>query len=203
MTAGRALSLAFVIVASSTGVLTAQESNTEAQTVIKVAPGPEYRASGIHRLLLGREYRELWVTPVSVPVLDLATFAGGVEPLSRGGGQQTKSLRLRAKDGREFFFRSVDKDPSATLPPELRGTVAGQVVRDQTSSAFPTAPLVVARLLSAAGILHGDSRFIVLPREASLGEFQAEFAGLMGFLEERVGGTDGPAAHWGGSSEII
>jgi hypothetical protein len=203
MTAGRDLSLAFVIVASSTAVLTAQESNTEPQAVLKVAPGPEYRASGLHRLLLGREYRELWVTPVSVPVLDLATFAGGVEPLSRGGGQQTKSLRLRAKDGREFFFRSVDKDPSATLPPELRGTVAGQVVRDQTSSAFPTAPLVVARLLSAAGILHGDSRFVVLPRDASLGEFQAEFAGLMGFLEERVGGPDGPAAHWGGSSEIV
>ena len=111
MTAGRALSLAFVIVASSTAVLAAQESNTEPQAVLRVAPGPEYRASGLHRLLLGREYRELWVTPVSVPVLDLTTFAGGVEPLSRGGGQQTKSLRLRAKDGRGVLFRSVERIP--------------------------------------------------------------------------------------------
>jgi hypothetical protein len=203
MTTGRELSLAFALLGGSVAALPAQQPSTGEQLVLRVAPGPQYRASGLHRLLLGREYRELWVTPVSVPVLDLATFAGGLEPVSRGGGQQTKSLRLKASDGREFFFRSVDKDPSAALPPELRGTVAGQVVRDQTSSAFPTAPLVIARLLSASGILHGESRFVVLPRDASLGEFQDEFAGLMGFLEERVGGPSGPAAHWGGSSEII
>jgi hypothetical protein len=106
-------------------------------------------------------------------------------------------------DGRQFFFRSVDKDPSATLPPELRGTVAGSVVRDQVSSAFPTAPLVVAKLLTAAGILHGNTRLVVLPHDPILGEFEAEFGGMMGFLEDRVGGTKDPAAHWGGASEII
>jgi hypothetical protein len=157
----------------------------------------------LHRLLLGREYRSLWTTPVSVPFLDLDRFAGGLRPVSKGGGQQTKSLLLVGQDGREFFFRSVDKDPSATLPPELRGTVAGRVVRDQTSSAFPTAPLVVDRLLSSAGILHGHSRLYVLPHDRKLGEFEPEFAGLFGFLEDRIGGPAGLAARWGGTTEII
>jgi surface antigen Omp85-like protein len=182
--------------------LDAQQQNSSPQRDTLQAPGPQYRSGGLHSLLLGREYRSLWFTPISVPILDLRTFAGGLRPVSRGGGQQTKSLRLVAPDGREFFFRSVDKDPSATLPPELRGTVAGSVVRDQTSSAFPTAPLVVDRLLTAAGILHGDSRLFVLPH-SGMGEFDADFGGLMGFLEERIGGPSGPPAHWGGATEII
>jgi hypothetical protein len=181
--------------------LAAQSSARSRDTV--EAPGPHYQAGWIHSFLLGKEYRPLWTVPITVPLLDLGHYAGGLRAVSKGGGQQTKSLRLVAPDGREFFFRSVDKDPSATLPPELRGTVAGRVVRDQTSSAFPTAPLAVNRLLDAAGIPHGNARLFVLPRDGRLGEFEAEFAGLMGFLEDRVGGEEGPPAHWGGALEII
>src|SRR4051812_24886267 len=182
--------------------LAAQQGNRSLMRDTLQAAGLRYRSSGLHSFLLGREYRSLWTTPISVPVLDLRTFAGGLRPISKGGGQQTKSLLLAAPDGREFFFRSVDKDPSAALPLELRGTVAGSIVRDQTSSAFPTAPLVVNRLLDAAGILHGKSYLVVLPT-TGLGEFQGDFGGIMGFLEERVGGSKDPAAHWGGATEII
>jgi hypothetical protein len=182
--------------------LAAQQGEKAGEHETLQAPGPRYRASGLHSFLLGKEYRSLWATPITVPVLDLRTFAGGLRPISRGGGQQTKSLLLAAPDGKEFFFRSVDKDPSAALPPELRGTVAGSIVRDQTSSALPTAPLVVNRLLDAAGILHGKTYLVVLP-ESGLGDFQADFGGTMGFLEERVGGAKSPAAHWAGASEII
>ena len=161
------------------------------------AAGPQYRAGGLHRLFLGPEYRSLWTAPISVEVLDLRTFAGGLRPVSSTGGQETKTLVLASANGQGFFFRSVDKDPSATLPAELRGTVAGSVVRDQTSSALPTAPLVVARLLSAAGILHGESRLMVLPHDRLLGEFEPAFGGVMGYLDDRVGGS------WGGATEII
>ena len=139
---------------------------------------------------------------MTVEVLDLDRFAGGLRPVSKGGGFQTKSLRLAAPDGHEFFFRSVDKDPAATLPPELRGTIAASVVRDQTKAAFPTAPLVVDRLLTAVGILHAKTRLVVLPREG-LGEFSDKFGGLMGTLDERVGGVEGPSSHWHGALEII
>ncbi|HET6779252.1 MAG TPA: BamA/TamA family outer membrane protein [Gemmatimonadales bacterium] len=183
--------------------LTGQQTEIASPRQVVSAPGPRYDASGLHGFLFGKEYRSLWSTPISVPLLDLRGFAGGLKPVSKGGGQQTKSLLLVAEDGREFFFRSVDKDPSATLPAELRSTVAGDVVRDQTSSAMPTAPLVVGRLLDAAGILHGNSRLFVLPDDPLLGEFRAEFGGLMGFLEERIGGSSPAAAHWKEAKEII
>src|SRR3954464_4317250 len=149
---------AFAVAVTATAAAAQSSSRDTLQ-----AAGPQYRASGLHRFLLGKEYRPAWSTPIRVPFLDLDHFAGGLTVVSKGGGQQTKSLLLRAEDGREFFFRSIDKDPSAALPLELRGTVASSVVRDQTSSAFPTAPLVVNRLLDAAGIPHGSSRLFVLP----------------------------------------
>ncbi len=68
--------------------LAAQEGRTE-----QVAAGPQYRAGAVKRALLGRSYRELWTTPATVPVLDLATFAGGLTPTETGGGNQTLSLR--------------------------------------------------------------------------------------------------------------
>jgi hypothetical protein len=200
MSLPRGISLSIAAMVGATG-LRAQSQATRVDTI--EAPGPQYRASGLHQLLLGKEYRSLWTTPVSVPVLDLRTFAGGLRPVSKGGGKQTKSLLLVAPDGRQFFFRAVDKDASVLLPPELRETVAGRVVRDQTSSALPTAPPVVDRLLTAAGIPHAEERLFVLPRDPSLGEFQNEFGGLMGFLQERVGGAEGPPSHWGGATEII
>jgi hypothetical protein len=191
-----------IIALVSTSELPAQSPDRGGDTL--QASGPQYAASGLHQMLLGKEYRSLWTTPVSVPVLDLRTFAGGLRAVSKGGGKQTKSLLLVTPDGRQFFFRGVDKDASALLPTELRETVAGRVVRDQTSSAFPTAPPVVDRLLTAAGIPHAEERLFVLPaRDPRLGEFQDEFGGLMGFLQERIGGAEGPPSHWGRATEII
>jgi hypothetical protein len=203
MNSPRTLSSAIALTVLAAAAAAAQERGAAGQVPALQAPGPQYRAGGLHRFLLGREYRSLWTTPVSAPVLNLQTFAGGLRAVSKGGGKQTRSLLLVAADGRQFFFRAVDKDASVLLPEELRSTVAGDVVRDQTSSALPTAPPVVARLLTAAGILHADEGLFVLPRGPELGEFEAEFGGMMGFLQERIGGADGPPGHWNGATEII
>src|SRR6188508_340741 len=97
----------------------------------RVVAGERYEAGGIHRFFLGPHYRNLWTTPIEVEVLDLATYAGGLTATKKGGGMQTKSLRLEAPDGRRFRVRSVDKDPTPTLPPDLRDTFAEWVVQDQ------------------------------------------------------------------------
>lgn len=157
-----------------------------------VVLGPNYAAGALHAFLFGRHHRDLWVTPVCVPVVDLRRFAGGLQPVRRGGGMQTRSLRLRGADGREYVFRSLDKDPSPTLPPALRRTVVKDLLQDQISATHPSAPLVVASLLEAVGVLHVDPWLVVLPDDSLLGPFRAEFAGMVGWLELRPDeGPDG------------
>ena len=77
---------------------------------VTVEAGAHYQASGLHRFFIGGTYRDLWTTPIQVPVLNLETFAGGLHSPKLGGGNQTKSLHFTAADGTEYDFRSVDKD---------------------------------------------------------------------------------------------
>jgi hypothetical protein len=151
-----------------------------------VAAGPRYRAGGLHKALLGPHYRRLWATPIRVPVLDLATFSGGLTPTEKGGGMQTRSLKFEGKDGREWRVRSIDKDPTPTLPEGLEDTFVDWLVQDQISAAHPAGADIVDHLADAAGLLHVHRRMVVLPDDARLGEFRKDFAGLLGYLEENV-----------------
>jgi hypothetical protein len=162
--------------------------HADAQDTAKVVvtPGAHYDTGWLHEIFFGKHYRELWATPTPVEELDLQRVAGGLTPVQRGGGQQTRSLRFRGGDGREYVVRSLDKDPSALLPPELRGTVANRIVQDQISASHPAGPLVVTPLLEAASIPRTNPRLVRIPPNASLGEF-ADFAGMVGFFEERPG----------------
>ena len=152
----------------------------------RVVAGSRYKAGPLHRLLLGSHYRNLWTTPLQVEVLDLATYAGGLVATKKGGGMQTKSLRFEAPDGRRFRVRSVDKDPTPTLPPDLRGTFAEWVVQDQISAAHPAGPMIVDGLAEAAGIRHVEHRFVIIPDDPRLGEFRKDFAGMLGILEPEI-----------------
>jgi hypothetical protein len=176
--------------------------DSAADTVV-VVPGARYRAGTAHRALLGADYRDLWTTPISVEVLEPRAVAGGLRPTERGGGLQTRSLRFESGDGREYVFRSLDKDPGRALPPELRETLVSGVAQDQVSAFHPAGSLVVARLLDATGIRHPRPRIVVLPDDPLLGEFRGDFARQLGTFEERPGrGFDG-TLDAPGAAEVI
>ncbi|MBA3258542.1 MAG: hypothetical protein H0T68_03625 [Gemmatimonadales bacterium] len=183
----------------------AQTSSPGGSTdTVTVAAGPQYEAGFFHRLFLGDHYRDLWTTPIPAEELDLASFAGGLEVTQRGGGQQTQSLRFKGADGRQYQFRSIDKDPTLALPPPLRRTAARDVVRDQASAGHPLGGLVVSPILGAAGVLHADPKVVILPKEdPRLGQFAEEFGGMLGTIEERPtdGGGDGDG--FAGAAEVI
>src|SRR6266576_2233956 len=169
---------------SLAGQAPARATEPAAVRPVTVTAGAHYRAGWLHRWLLGAHYRDLWTTPLQVDVVDLARFGGGLTPLKRGGGRQTKSLRLRAADGRVYIFRSVDKDPTAAIPPELRATFVQRILEDQTSSTNPAGALVVGPLLGAAGVHHVEPRLMVMPDDPRLDSFPV-FKGMLGHLEER------------------
>lgn len=162
----------------------ASSGKTNPKTEIRI-PGPRYQAGGFKKIFVGEHYRDLWTTPLEVPVLDLGAYAGGLTPVKEGGGLQTTTLRLQAVNGAQYTFRSLDKDPSRVLPPDLRDTFASNVLQDQTSTAHPYAALVVAPLAEAVGVLHATPELVIMPDEERLGEFRQRFAGMLGFIEER------------------
>jgi len=175
---------------------------TPGKTVV-VTAGAHYKAGGLHRFFLGDDYRDLWTMPIRVEVLDLRTYAGGLKPAFRVGGQETKGLAMKGADGRDYTFRGVDKDPSGILPPDLQGTIAERIVQDQIASAHPAGPAVVGPLLEAAGVLHVTPRIVVMPDDPALGEFRPVFAGLLGLIEEYPQPATKDHAGFAGSTEII
>jgi hypothetical protein len=121
-----------------------------------------------------------------VEVLDLNSFSGGLRPKKKGGGKQTLSLTFEDREGREWKFRSIDKDPSAVLPDDLRETFIDALVQDQVSSAHPLGPMMVDPLAAAVGILGAKHRLVLLPDDDRLGAFRGEFGGKLGFIEEKI-----------------
>ncbi len=66
-----------------------------------VVPAKYYKARKFKKWLLGDNYRDEWTTPVKVKVLDIGKEKGGLKIIKKGGGQQTKSLRVEDTTGHE------------------------------------------------------------------------------------------------------
>ncbi len=153
-------------------------------SVVRVAAGPHYARRGWWwQHLWGPHYRQLWATPVSAPTLRLG--AAGLRPTRVGGSFQTNSLHLRARDGRSFVLRSVDKDLSQSLNANWLQRACAPVLRDQTCAAPPYGAYVAARLARAAGVLHAAPRLVYLLPDSALGAWRGRFRPALYLLEER------------------
>lgn len=175
----------------------------QAQRVV-TTPADGSRAAGpLHRTLFGDGYRDAWAVPITVPVLDLDGFAGGLTAFQEGGNQ-SRTLRLRGADGKVYMFRSTRKFEPRNLPEDVKETPAGSLIHDQSSSMHPTGHLLVSGLQVASGVLHPVPNLYVLPDHPRLGEFRKTFAGLMGQLEERPQDYDDrPELNFGGAEKLV
>jgi hypothetical protein len=197
------LAILFSACRSTSGLYLSPDQLIQTDSVsAKVIANPYYaKVGGFRRFLLGHHYRKEWATPVEVDVMNFDTTAGGLRPLKLGGGMQTKSLRLKGANGKEYVLRSVNKDPSKALPPEFRGTFANDVLQDQISSSHPYAPLVVAELAKAVDIYYITPRIVYVPNSPRLGEFQKELGNTLCLFEERPIGEqdDNPEFDYSGN----
>ena len=147
---------------------------------------PKYnKVSGLHRTFFGENYRKEWAADTKLPLIRISQVAGGLKPLRLGGGHQTLSLRLVDPDGEEWVLRSIEKDASVLLPPELRKTFAKDLIDDAMSAQHPFSPLVVQDLAKAAGVPHAEPIIGIVQNESILGEFNKQFDGKVCLLEKR------------------
>lgn len=166
-------------------------------------PGMQYRAGGFTRLLLGDGWRDVWVTPTNAPVLDPATFNGGLKFDKRGGGRQTITVHFTEEKGWQgHVWRSADKFPMYSLSREMQGNLVGRIVQDQISSFLPAAPLLVPPLLQAVGILYLDPALYVMGNSPRIGPVRDTVAGLLGTFEMKPNEAPDDKPGFGGSKKV-
>jgi hypothetical protein len=153
---------------------------------VMTAVEPAYnKVTGMHKMLLGDNYRLLWATPVRLKVFHIAQEKGGLKIEQLGGGMQTRSLRLIDSTGQEWVLRTIQKYPEKILPVNLRQTIAKDIVQDQISAEHPFAALTVPIMAQALGIPHAHPQVVYVPDDPALGTYRREFANQVFLFEER------------------
>ncbi len=173
----------------------AREKNAGIQSSdsVEVIPGLFYKRGKTHTWFLGESYRELWQTPVTVPVLYLSNKEGGLDTVKFSGSQQTIGIDVKDKRGRRWAIRSVNKDQSKALPSFLQGTIIRPLFRDQGAALNPYGALVVPVLAAAIGVHHTNPQLYYFPYEEANGTYNNRMAGRLVIMEEEADDT------WAGS----
>lgn len=152
---------------------------------ITIAANGKLAGNGFRNMIMGRNYRKEWTQAVTVPVLDLGQEQGGLRPERKGGGKQTKSLRLVDKTGKEWALRSIEKFPEAAIPPDLRQSFAKEVVEQGISASYPYVSLSIEPIAKAAGLPTIRRKLVYVPDDPRLNRFRNDFDSTLAVLEER------------------
>ena len=174
----------FIGVLSASTAVNAQQNRTKDSITIAISPVYD-SVSNAHRFFLGESYRKLWAAPVRMRILDLQKEHGGMTVLQLGGGMQTRSLRLKSADGREWALRTVQKYPERGLSEKLRKTVVKDIVQDQIATSHPYSALVIPPLADALDIPHAEPEIVYVGDDPGLGEYRKDFANNVYLIENR------------------
>ncbi|MDQ6756020.1 MAG: metallophosphoesterase [Bacteroidota bacterium] len=164
------------------------DTSREAEIVFNdnaiISASDKYKsATGFKQVFLGDNYRKEWSTPITLKVFNLRR--SGLHVVSMGGGKQTKSLRLKDKNDKEWTLRSIDKDPEKAIPQNLRHTLAQGIVQYLISASYPYAPYIVPGLSQATGVSTTHPQFYYVPDDPAFGIYRTMFKNTVCLLEER------------------
>jgi hypothetical protein len=170
------------------------------------------KKGALHRKIWGERYREYYGTEVLVPSVNLDTLYGGLEPIRKGGGHQSKSLRLRHKSGKEYVMRALKKSAELYLQAmafknqfivgDFHNTFTEDVLLDFYTGSFPYAPLAVGALSDAAGLYHTNPMLYYVPKQPALKQFNEEMGDELYLIEEHAGDGHGDLSSFGFSDDL-
>lgn len=195
--------LNFLSISDANGQDSTNSTITSGVTTKTVIAGPQYGRNSFHQWLWGKHYRKEWTTPVVIKILSLDSVSGGLTAYEAGGGRQSKSLKLKDPQGKEWVLRSIDKSFGKALPEIYRETFVEGIIDDQVSIGHPYSAVTVPQMAKAAGIYHTNPTIASIPEQRSLGEFNKEFGNDLYLLEQRPDGDWNEAPNFGNSREII
>ncbi|MEG9327339.1 metallophosphatase [Salinimicrobium catena] len=198
----------------------ARERPTLDELDIEYADMPEKQVSSIYtpeetekthlyEWLWGSRYRKVYSQPIEAPVLALDSL----RPISEGGGQQSRSLRLINDSQNEYTLRAMRKDPLQYLQADvvktnfieefLQNTIAQRFVADFFTTAHPYAPFAVNDLSTALDIHHANPKIYYVPKQKGLDIFNEDYGNALFMLEEHVGDENKEFKTFGSPDNII
>ena len=178
-------------------------TNLDTSGYTVVSASKQYDRKLSYQKKWGTHYRKEWSIPVKLKIVKLDTLAGGLTPYESGGGRQSKSLRLKDKNGREYVLRSIDKSFGKALPEICQGTFIESIINDQVTIGHPYAALTIPTLAEAAGVYHTNPEIVFIPEQPALDSFNKDFANQLYLFEQRPDEDWETAANFGNSKNIV
>ena len=173
----------------------------------------ETQKSGFGTFLWGERYRKQYSTKVTAPTVNLDTLYGGLKPVRKGGGNQSKSLRLEDKNGAQYVMRALRKQALQYLQAVLfkdqyiKGqfddTSTEDLILDVFTGAHPYAPFAIGTLADAVGVYHTNPVLYYVPKQNALGQYNDEFGGELYMIEEHTSEGHSDKASFGYQDELI
>ena len=154
----------------------------------------ETSKSAFYKFLWGERYRKYYSIPVNAKVVYLDTLAGGLTPMRKGGGTQSKTLHLLANDGKRYVMRALKKNATQYIQASafkdqyvegyFENTASESLVKDVFTGSYPYAPFIVASLSSSLNIPYLKSQLYYIPKQDVLGKYNKEFGNELYVIEE-------------------
>jgi hypothetical protein len=189
------------------------QNNFPKEKTASVYTKAETNRSKSFKRLWGERYRKYFSTDVKAPTVNLDTLFGGVIPTRKGGGHQSKSLRLEDAKGREYVMRALRKNAVQYLQAvafkdqyikgHFEDTQTEGLLLDVFTGSHPYAPFTIATLSDAVGIYHTNPVLYYIPKQNALGMYNGEFGDELYMIEERAADNHGDKASFGFSDELI
>ncbi|WP_299273163.1 metallophosphoesterase [uncultured Psychroserpens sp.] len=187
--------------------------NIAKQAIASIYTKEETTKGGLYRALWGKRYRDEFSQNISAPTVNLDTLFGGLRPTRKGGGHQSKSVRLEDKQGREYVMRALRKNAVQYLQAvafkdqyiegQFDDTYTEGLLLDVFTGSHPYAPFTIGTLSKAVGVYHTNPVLYYIPKQEALGIYNEEFGDELYMIEERASDGHGDKASFGFSNELI
>ncbi|PCJ95500.1 MAG: phosphoesterase [Flavobacteriaceae bacterium] len=172
----------------------------------------EVTKSKFHKSVWGDRYRKYYGTMVNAPTVRLDTLYGGLTPVRKGGGHQSKSLRLIDKNGKQYVMRALRKSAELYLQAmafkeqyivgDFDDTYTEKVLLDFYTGSHPYAPFTIGTLSDAVDIYHTNPILFYVPKQDALKSYNLNFGDELYMIEEHVSDGHNDLESFGYTKEI-
>jgi len=178
-----------------------------------IYPKENIDKSYVYTQFWGEHYRKYYGTNINAATVNLDTLFGGLTPVRKGGGNQSRSLRLETSSGQEYVMRALHKSATQYLQAvafkdhyikgEYNNTITESLLLDIYTTSHPYAPITISKLAKAANILYTKPQLYYVPKQSSLELFNLNFGNELYFIEERAASGHGDKENFEYANNII